>query len=412
MGSCILLHKNCPPTEISVSLFQISECVHGIVFTHSLLYVSDKRVLVVAATGEWTLLTLHSTSGNDTWSKQTLVPPEPVSCDCSYGNRVAVVPHSGHVVYVNQGETLSCVHVDTNRIVDIPLATKVWKVYYYASNSVLYVETDRLHLHLVDLENNTNEFIEYPHWIENAFFPIDNVTVLDAGHFIVLTCCSRQFVVILNVELPRVFFVLASAAINPSVPPCFVKELNMFLFSGNSEGELLLVLQDKLTPSTDQIQFLCREHHRVRLDFGKICRLVTHDSFVIVCDAQGTVIELPVFCRVCSKQEEKERLHTYYMVAAVTSLRLGRLAVVLWGSVSHVSRRRLLQIASRIHSHRSRRRASLSCYVSRKVLDVRLHSTHSQTPTSPLCEGSFRTLAADGGNTRGVFWSFMKFKFC
>ena len=318
------------------------------------------------------MLTLHSIPGDAVWSKQTLVPPDPVSWDCSHGSHVAVVPQSGRVVYSNRGETLSCMDVDTHRLIDLPLATKVWKVYYYALNSVIYVETDRLHLHLVDMENNTNELIEYPNWIENAFVHIDSVTVLDSGHFIVLASCATQRTIILDVRLPRVFFLLASAAINPSVSPCFVKELNMFLFSGNNEGELLLVLHDKLVPSTERVHTPCREHHRIRLDCGTIIHLVTHDSSVIVCDDQGAVIELRVFYCVCFKQSEKEILHTYYMVAAVTSLRLGWLVVVLWRSVSHVSRGRLLQGASRIHRHRSRRSASLPCHISRIVLDGRL----------------------------------------
>ena len=282
---------------------------------------------------------MRVTSGNITWKKETLVPPDPVSCDCCQGNHVAVVPHMRHVVYVNNGETLSCVQLDTNRIIDIPLATNVWKVYYYALNAVLYVEKDHLRLHLVDMDNNTNELIEYPNRIENTLFYIDNVTVLDSGRFIVLASCSMQLVILLNIELPCVFFLIASTSIDPSVSPCFVKELNMFVFSGNNKGELLLILLDRLSPSTEQTPIHCKEHHRIRLDCEKITHLAAIDSSIIVCDDRGCVTELRVFCRVCSKQKEKEILHTYYMVAAVTTLRLGGLVVVLRRSVSHVCRR-------------------------------------------------------------------------
>ena len=282
---------------------------------------------------------MRITSGNIIWKKETLVPPDPVSCDCCQGNHVAFMPHVRHVVYVNNGEALSCVQLDTNRIIDIPLATNVWKVYYYALNAVLYVEKDHLRLHLVDMDNNTNELIEYPNRIENTLFCIDNVTVLDSGRFIVLASCSIQLVILLNIELPRVFFLIASTSIDSSVSPCFMKELNMFVFSWNNKGELLLVLLDRLSPSTEQTPIHCKEHHRIRLDCEKITHLAAIDSSLIVCDDRGCVTELRVFCRVCSKQKEKEILHTYYMVAAVTTLRLGGLVVVLRRSVSHVCRR-------------------------------------------------------------------------
>lgn len=295
MGSCLFHHKDYPLKNLHVTSFPIRQCAYETVLTHSLLYVSDEKVLAVSSAGEWAMLTLHFIAGDAEWSEQEYLLPASESCDCSEENHVVVVPQSGQIVYVSSEKTLSWFHMDTRQIVDFRLASRVGKVYYYALNSVLYVETDRLHLHLVDVEKNTNELIEYPNWIENTFFYIDNVTVLDAGHFIVLTSCATQRVIILDVELPHVFFILASTAINPSVSPCFIKELNMFLFAGNNRGEILLVLHDKLTPSTERAYSLCREHHRVRLDSRPIVQLIAHDSSVIVCDDQGTAIELQLW---------------------------------------------------------------------------------------------------------------------